>query len=581
MANIHKAPDALTEAELSTGREYIARAQAAVKAYAGTEATHRLLMDNLIKLERWIVDAIGAEKGKKPPLELEREVLIKLAPEETIHTIDGLLGAARERFVRLMENPQDAEADMLGNLPVLVVQLLETILPPGESPGIQAGEFGEPLRERETMPRLQLLMVSLERRGIFADDIVLVHGKNLPTMMRTQSYVLVEIPRLGKQILICDEVGEATFVSEHMRARDVFLRYTKEQLLEKPGMHWIIFNNLKQWEEDIDGILFGYEKEEMPKKINVVDREVIGADLRKRFTPETWASMPANEKIALTSHVKKIKAIATLFGIEGNPIRHHHIHLALGRIIFGDHPAFNVMHDAELKEKIFSDLRTRFTPQAWASMQQKAKKALTSHGKKLNAIATLFGIQGDPVCFHAVHLALGRAIFGEHHLFTVIDEDTRRQEIQLDLLTRFTPERWACMRQKEKCALESHERKLKAIATLFGIEGGPVGNHAVHLALGRAIFGEHHLFTVIDEDTRRQEIQLDLLTRFTPERWACMRQKEKCALESHGQKLKAIATLLRIEGNPIGNHSIHLRLGRAIFGDHPAFERSKNSQSED
>jgi hypothetical protein len=56
--------------------------------------------------------------------------------------------------------------------------------------------------------------------------------------------------------------------------------------------------------------------------------------------------------------------------------------------------------------------------------------------------------------------------------------------------SHFTPETWASMTKARKIALKIQSLGLKAIARLFGVDGTPVDNRAVHLTLGRAIWGE-------------------------------------------------------------------------------------------
>ena len=45
-----------------------------------------------------------------------------------------------------------------------------------------------------------------------------------------KSYVILEIPRINKQILVCDQIGEATFVMRNIVSRDNFYNQSKDDL---------------------------------------------------------------------------------------------------------------------------------------------------------------------------------------------------------------------------------------------------------------------------------------------------------------------------------------------------------------
>jgi hypothetical protein len=136
-------------------------------------------------------------------------------------------------------------------------------------------------------------------------------------------------------------------------------------------------------------------------------------------------------------------------------------------------------------------ITSQYTPQTWGAMTQKRRKASELGPQQLGllAIATLFGIDGNPVRNHADHLALGRVIWAEAW---VEPETLDAAGIRPLITSQFTPESWVAMKQKEKQAIKLGPQQLGlyAIATLFGIDGNPVRNHADHLALGRAIWAE-------------------------------------------------------------------------------------------
>ena len=94
-------------------------------------------------------------------------------------------------------------------------------------------------------------------------------------MMRQLSYALIEIPRLNKQILVCDQIGEATFVVDGIFSRETLLSLSKEKLQQQypDKVRRIIYNNIKQWMEELLAAVFyewakeGEESSASPQKI--------------------------------------------------------------------------------------------------------------------------------------------------------------------------------------------------------------------------------------------------------------------------------------------------------------------------
>lgn len=203
-------------------------------------------------------------------------------------------------------------------------------------------------------------------------------------------------------------------------------------------------------------------------------------------------------------------------------------------------------------------------------MKAREKKKLKFKNLGFIAIARHFGVEGDPINNHSIHLALGRAIWGENHPELQDRTQDRTQEtLRVDIITQYTPATWAALKAKEKQKIKFHDLGLTTIATRFGVEGDPTSNHSMHLTLGRAIWGENHPEL---QEPEKVEVTLDMLmtdltTHYTPATWVGMSKKEKSKLKSHDLGLSSIATRFDIEGDPRGNHSIHLALGRAIWGD--------------
>ncbi len=117
----------------------------------------------------------------------------------------------------------------------------EIILPPDASRTIEPGSGGG-VEDREVAPRLKTLLFILAND--FDIDIhdrrqlTITHGNVDDTMMRRESYYLVQAPKLQRAVLICDELDNATFVlddqglKEHAIGTEELMRLTKKELQE-------------------------------------------------------------------------------------------------------------------------------------------------------------------------------------------------------------------------------------------------------------------------------------------------------------------------------------------------------------
>jgi hypothetical protein len=240
-------------------------------------------MGSLIELERWMLETFGSPGDQRLPDEMERRVFSAYSPESAQQTIGEFLDRTRVRLNELLGDASAPDA-VLGSIPVLHVHLPATILPPDDHPRIQTGS-GEGMKPIEYSPRLQLLIQFLQRHGIFIDDLVALTGENHPRMMRAESYAAIEIPRINKAVLVCNVVGEATFVTPEIYNRETYFRTTKEQLQTMLGVRRIVFHTQGQWEAELEEALFppspgvGAGESPMPPpptigpKINVRERE--------------------------------------------------------------------------------------------------------------------------------------------------------------------------------------------------------------------------------------------------------------------------------------------------------------------
>ncbi|MCB9963891.1 MAG: hypothetical protein H6857_02985 [Rhodospirillales bacterium] len=120
--------------------------------------------------------------------------------------------------------------------------------------------------EVRTQPRLALLVKHLKDEGIFTDDLIIRTGLVGRNMMRTKPYTLVQIPRLDKEIAVCDQVGEITFVANTIRGPAVWEHLSKDQLKVRSDITTIRFTNEEDWWNGIASILMGEDRTQEQKK---------------------------------------------------------------------------------------------------------------------------------------------------------------------------------------------------------------------------------------------------------------------------------------------------------------------------
>ncbi|MGL4555501.1 MAG: DEAD/DEAH box helicase [Gemmataceae bacterium] len=114
-----------------------------------------------------------------------------------------------------------------------------------------------------------------------------------------------------------------------------------------------------------------------------------------------------------------------------------------------------------------------------------------------------------------------------------VDRSMAVENARAEIRTRFTPRTWAGMINAEKKALRfgPDQKGLMAVASLFGVDGNPNNNAAVHLRLGEAIWGEE-FGDPKGEEVRELRDRLKAL--YTPEQWAFMTEQEREELDLDG-----------------------------------------------
>ncbi len=219
-------------------------------------------------------------------------------------------------------------------------------------------------------------------------------------------------------------------------------------------------------------------------------REQVRTLIMSTYTPLQWAGLPKRQRegkdFAATG--MGIIAIANLFGLEGNPATTASVHHALGRAIYGEEYGDG---ESLMREQVRTLIMSTYTPLQWAGLEkkQRAGRNFADTGMGIIAIARLFGVEGDPSSRISSHHTLGQVIYGEEY---GDGECLVREQVRTLIMSTYTPLQWAGLpkRQREGKDFAATGMGLKAIATLFGVEGSPLEHSSTYYSLGQAIYGD-------------------------------------------------------------------------------------------
>ncbi len=232
--------------------------------------------------------------------------------------------------------------------PNLAVMRVRGILLPSDGilrGGMPAGEHAfEPRRFEQRYAELIALLRDI---NIFTEDLLIFQGETHSSMMREESYVVVEIPRLGRSVLVCDQVGEAAFVVNGRVSVDTLLTHTKDDLFRELGtrIQKVIRKNPDQWKHDISSLLTSEEHWTNVQQIRLTTdrldvREFYAIQLANALralypTAQDWVGLTEKNRLSIKIDGKGLISIATTCGTGGNPTNKFIDHLLLGEHVYG------------------------------------------------------------------------------------------------------------------------------------------------------------------------------------------------------------------------------------------------------
>ena len=196
---------------------------------------------------------------------LESKTLESVVGEKT--TTDQLLVVFAKKFDEIIKNKSLSPEEKLKELGIKYIKTDKMILPPDpEYRRIQTGSGKwrkEPWPDYDRIGRLVWLLKAI---GVYTTDYTVIVWTNTENAMRRESYVMFQIPKLNKTILVNNCYGEATFIYDGILEYDDVVAYSKKDLSSQ--LTKIIFSHSKKeaWDVQILGELTRIKEEVKEKR---------------------------------------------------------------------------------------------------------------------------------------------------------------------------------------------------------------------------------------------------------------------------------------------------------------------------
>ena len=285
----------------------------------GTAHMDERILNTLISFEEWM-QCLARELGiasTESREHVEQAIAIASTRHErylVAQTIDSLLGDAAakldrppgnddtesqdsdntDEFASVEEIPQSplvtdlVQAAQQNDTPHDVTE--DVLVEPGRG-GIITGS-GKGVREPRFEPRFDSLLEALHTSDIDTSGMTTRSGIVHPGMMRRISYALIRIPSVQKQILVCDQVGEVTLVSDGTFDMEAFCHCQKDQLLsigaqpvEHRNQQWWLNNIFRLLREPIPST----ERDTLPFVGDIPDTGLIQVNSQTGFCVKQFA----------------------------------------------------------------------------------------------------------------------------------------------------------------------------------------------------------------------------------------------------------------------------------------------------
>ncbi|HEY8963138.1 MAG TPA: hypothetical protein VIN59_01615 [Alphaproteobacteria bacterium] len=235
-------PYRLSEDEAQQYRGLLTQAFNAASSFVGSEETYEHLMASLISVETFVRTRNDGKIDETLEANFAKQAGFT---NQQFYTVSGLLGHASNQVYGMLARLKDLK-DVLNALRIggAHIDYSEMVYVLTDEPFITGEEKSERTpQEFVKQPRLAILVKELQTIGIYTDDLLIRVGKVFEDKIRKLPYIIVEIPRLGKQVAVCDQYGETTFVSQNILEPYVWASYTKKQLKGLQGVQTVSYTD--------------------------------------------------------------------------------------------------------------------------------------------------------------------------------------------------------------------------------------------------------------------------------------------------------------------------------------------------
>lgn len=279
-------------------------------------------------------------------------------------------------------------------------------------------------------------------------------------------------------------------------------------------------------------------------------------------SPKEWATMKQVTKLKFKISGMGLNKIAAIFGLDGNPVCSHSMHLQLGQLIYGNkseylYPREELSPD-ELRQEILKKIPT---PEAWVEKTITERINLRINSYSLYRIGKVFGIKGDARCKNEDYLKLGQIIYG--YEYKCLNYHTPKELKEIIIKRIPNCETWKKMTSNARTKFKIGQLGIRSIASKFGVEYKPKFDFEHHLELGRKIYGNRHSCLYAFSKKNLKIVIKKLIPKH--KKWQEMTQVEKRKFKTLDLGLVAIASKFDVRGDPIRNHKFHLELGKKIY----------------
>ncbi len=233
-------------------RELRTEAWRSIHAYNLSAVSGLAVSEKLTELENFM-----SNWATHSAVSFTRAVEIQFAEAANIATnrmtIADLLAFVQRRHESLSDNIWQ----LLENGGADIQSVQDCIIPSAETyipvlPGKGKKKF-----KLQTAPKTNELISNLLTIGIRADDLRVYRGVVAIHMLRNEPYTVVEIQSLGKQIAICDQIGEAVFISQSIKPLGFWASTTKNELKSNSDIQVLHYDEEGAWLSLITDLLLG------------------------------------------------------------------------------------------------------------------------------------------------------------------------------------------------------------------------------------------------------------------------------------------------------------------------------------